>query len=84
MIQSIEVRFKRGYSFLQVWEERRRSMYTLASGKSRKQLMGSGVISLHFAYYNFCRVRQSLRITPAMAAGITDHVWTLEELVSVL
>jgi transposase-like protein/IS1 family transposase len=34
----------------------------------------------HFAWYNFCRIHQTLRITPAMAAGITDHVWDLEEL----
>jgi transposase-like protein/IS1 family transposase len=36
--------------------------------------------ALHFAYYNFCRVHQSLRVTPAMQAGITDHVWTIAEL----
>ena len=31
-------------------------------------------VALHFMYYNFCRIHQSLRITPAMAAGVTDHV----------
>jgi hypothetical protein len=36
--------------------------------------------ALQFAYYNFCRVHQTLRVTPAMEAGITDHVWSLEEL----
>ena len=36
--------------------------------------------ALHFAYYNFCRVHQTLRCTPAMEAGITDHVWTIAEL----
>jgi hypothetical protein len=35
-------------------------------------------------YYNFCRVHQTLRVTPAMEAGIADHVWTLEELVGLL
>jgi hypothetical protein len=35
-------------------------------------------------YYNFCRIHQSLRITPAMEAGISDHVWTLEEVVGLL
>jgi len=35
---------------------------------------------LHFANYNFCRIHKTLRITPAMAAGITDHVWELSEL----
>jgi len=38
--------------------------------------------ALHFAYYNFCRIHQTLRVTPAMEAGITDHVWTLGELLA--
>jgi hypothetical protein len=38
-------------------------------------------LALHFAHYNFCRVHGSLRITPAMAAGITDHIWSIEELI---
>jgi hypothetical protein len=38
--------------------------------------------ALHFAYYNFCRVHSSLRATPAMEAGITDHVWTIAELLT--
>lgn len=37
-------------------------------------------LALHFAHYNFCRIHQTLRCTPAMQAGITDHVWELEEL----
>jgi hypothetical protein len=36
----------------------------------------------HFAYYNFCRVHKSLRVTPAMEAGLTDHIWSLRELLS--
>ncbi len=35
---------------------------------------------LHFAYYNFCRIHRTIRVTPAMEAGITDHLWNLEEL----
>lgn len=35
-------------------------------------------------YYNFCRVHQTLRVTPAMEAGLADHVWSLEELVGLL
>jgi hypothetical protein len=35
-------------------------------------------------YYNFCRVHQTLRVTPAMEAGISDHVWTIAELCSLL
>jgi IS1 family transposase len=38
--------------------------------------------ALHFAYYNFCRVHKSLRVTPAMQAGLTDHIWSLRELVA--
>ncbi len=37
-------------------------------------------LALHFAYYNFCRVHRTLKMTPAMAAGITDQVWTMAEL----
>jgi IS1 family transposase len=36
--------------------------------------------ALYFAYYNFCRVHQSLRVSPAVEAGITGHIWTLQEL----
>ena len=39
-------------------------------------------VALHFMYYNFCRVHQTLRVTPAMESGLTDHVWTLEDLLS--
>jgi IS1 family transposase len=38
--------------------------------------------ALHFAYYNFCRIHQTLRVTPAMETGITDHIWTVRELLS--
>ena len=37
---------------------------------------------LWFAYYNFCRIHSSIRVTPAMEAGITDHVWELAELLA--
>ncbi len=42
------------------------------------------MVAIYFAYYNFCRVHQTLRVTPAMEAGLTDHVWSLEELVGLL
>ncbi len=38
------------------------------------------MVALHFMHYNFGRVHKTLRITPAMAAGISDHVWSLEEI----
>jgi hypothetical protein len=37
-------------------------------------------VALHYMYYNFCKIHQTLRVTPAMEAGVTDHVWTIEEL----
>lgn len=41
-------------------------------------------VALHFIHYNFCRIHQSLRVTPAMESGLSDHVWSLAELVSLL
>ena len=38
-------------------------------------------VSLHFMFYNLCRIHAFLRVTPALKAGITDHVWTMEEVV---
>ena len=40
--------------------------------------------SLHYMFYNFCRIHQTLKVTPAMEAGLCDHVWTIEELCSIL
>jgi hypothetical protein len=39
------------------------------------------MVAIYHAYYNFCRVHQTLRVTPAMEAGLTDHVWSVAELV---
>src|ERR1035438_65934 len=52
----------------------------LTNAFSKKLENLKAVCSLHFLHYNFCRVHQSLRITPAMAAGITDTIWPLETL----
>jgi IS1 family transposase len=41
-------------------------------------------VALHFMYYNFCRIHRALRVTPAMAAGVTDHAWEIEEIVALL
>jgi IS1 family transposase len=49
---------------------------------SRKWENLHAALALHFCHYNFCRVHGSLRITPAMAAGISDHVWELSELLA--
>jgi hypothetical protein len=42
------------------------------------------MVSLYFMFYNFGRVHQTLRVTPAMEAGISDHVWSIEEVVGLL
>jgi len=56
----------------------------LTNGFSKKLQNHAAAIALHFMYYNFARVHQTLRVTPAMAAGISDHVWEIEEIVSLL
>lgn len=56
----------------------------LTNGFSKKIENHCHAVALHYMYYNFCRVHQTLRVTPAMEAGISDHVWTLDELVSLL
>jgi hypothetical protein len=35
-------------------------------------------------YYNFCRIHQTLRVTPAMEAGLSDHVWSIDEVIALL
>ena len=41
-------------------------------------------ISLHYMYYNFGKIHQTLRVTPAMEAGVSDHVWSLEEIAGIV
>ena len=54
----------------------------LTNGFSKKLENHKAAIALHFAYYNFGRIHGSLRVTPAMEAGVTDHVWTLSEILA--
>jgi transposase-like protein/IS1 family transposase len=54
----------------------------LTNAFSKKLENHSAAVALYFAYYNFCRLHQTLRITPAMEAGVTDHVWSLPELIA--
>jgi IS1 family transposase len=56
----------------------------LTNGFSKKIEMHAFSVALHFAYYNFCKIHQTLRVTPAMEAGLTDHVWGVDELVALL
>ena len=52
----------------------------LTNGFSKKLENHAHQVALYFMHYNCCRVHKSLRVTPAMEAGLTDHVWTIEEL----
>jgi IS1 family transposase len=54
----------------------------LTHGFSKKLENHRHSVALHYAYYNLCRVHQGLRVTPAMKAMLTDHVWSIEELLS--
>lgn len=56
----------------------------LTNGFSKKVENHVYSVALHFAYYNFCKIHQTLRVTPAMEAGISDHVWSLDELISLI
>ncbi|MGH9327610.1 MAG: IS1 family transposase, partial [Terriglobia bacterium] len=52
----------------------------LTNGFSKKWENHYAALSLWFAYYNFVRIHSSIRVTPAMEAGLTDHAWTIEEM----
>jgi len=54
----------------------------LTNAFSKKLSHLKAAVALHFAYYNFCRVHSSLRVTPAMEAGLTNHIWSIPELLS--
>src|SRR5258706_15078338 len=61
-------------------QERRFTRLTNAFSKKLANHMGA--VALYVAHYNFCRVHEALRVTPAMHLGVTDHVWTIGELVN--
>jgi hypothetical protein len=56
----------------------------LTNAFSKKVDNLEAAVALYFMYYNFCRIHKSLRVTPAMETGITDHVWSLEEIINLL
>lgn len=56
----------------------------LTNGFSKKLENHGHMVALYFMHYNFCRVHKTLRVTPAMEAGLTNHVWTVEELIDLL
>lgn len=56
----------------------------LTNGFSKKVENHEHALALYFMYYNFSRIHQTLRVTPAMEAGIADHVWSIEEIIDLL
>jgi IS1 family transposase len=59
--------------------------FTRLTNAFSKKIENHGhAVALYFMFYNFCRVHQTLRVTPAMEAGLTDHIWSVEELVALL
>ncbi len=56
----------------------------LTNGFSKKIENHAAAIALHYMAYNFVKIHKTLRVTPAMAAGVTDHVWELDEIVALL
>ena len=56
----------------------------LTNGFSKKVENHAAAVALWFMYYNFCRVHQTLRCTPAMEAGLSAHIWEIEEMVRLL
>ena len=52
----------------------------LTNGFSKKFDNHAAMVALHFMHYNFARIHKTLRITPAMAASISDRLWSLEDI----
>jgi IS1 family transposase len=54
----------------------------LTNGFSKKVEQHANAVALHFMYYNFCRIHKTLRMTPAMAAGVTNRLWDVNDIVA--
>ena len=61
-----------------------RRLTRLTNGFSKKWENHEAALALWFVYYNFCRVHMTLKTTPAVAAGLTEHVWSVAELLAQL
>jgi hypothetical protein len=59
-----------------------RRLTRLTNGFSKKLKSFESALAIHFFYYNFMRVHQSLRVTPSMEATISNHIWTWNELLN--
>lgn len=56
----------------------------LTNGFSKKVEAHANAVALHFMYYNFVRIHKTLRVTPAMAAGVTDKLWEIADIVALI
>lgn len=56
----------------------------LTNAFSKKIANHAAAVALHFMHYNFCRIHKSLSVTPAMAAGVTDRLWDVEDIVALI
>jgi hypothetical protein len=56
----------------------------LTNGFSKKVENHAYSVAIHYMHYNFCRIHKTLRCTPAMEAGITNHVWSVEEIAALI
>jgi hypothetical protein len=56
----------------------------LTNGFSKKLENHAAAVALHFIHYHFARIHKTLRVTPAMAAGIANPVWSIEDIVGLL
>ena len=61
-----------------------RRMTRLTNAFSKKIENHSHAMALHFLYYNFVRIHQTLKVTPAMAAGVTKRLWEMKDVVEML
>lgn len=61
-----------------------RRFIRLTNAFSKKAANHAYAVALHFMHYNFCRSHKTLRMTPAMATGVTDRLWDLSDLVALV
>ena len=64
--------------------KRMRRFTRLTNAFSKKVENHAAAVALYFMFYNFARVHQTLRVTPAMEAGVSDHVWSIAEIIALL
>jgi hypothetical protein len=55
----------------------------LTNAHSKKLANHKHAVALHFMHYNFARINQAVRCAPAMKAGVSDHLWTIEEIIEI-